>query len=288
MEVLPQLLVNGIFYGAIYAMVAVGLTLVFGIQEVVNFAQGEFYMVGAYITYLVYMAQLPYPLGVLSAIVVLLVIGLIMERCAIRPLIGKAWQLPIISTLGVSIILQNGAIVLWTPNPRSLILPLARQSFEMFGVVITLQRLLVLCAALVIFFLLDRFIKKTKTGKAMRAVSQNKEACGVLGIDVARISTITFGLGASLSGFAGAIVSPILSIHPVMGLLLVLKCFAVVIMGGFGNVKGTIYAAFMLAIVESLAVGFLALEYKDLISFTILIIILLGRPEGLFGKKVGI
>ncbi len=269
-------------------MVAIGLTLVFGIQEVVNFAQGEFYMVGAYITYLVYIAQYPYPLGVISAIVVLVVLGVLMEKFAVRPFIGKAWQLPIISTLGISIILQNGAIILWTPTPRSLLLPFARGTIELFGLVITYQRLVVLGAALVLFLLLDLFIKKTKTGKAMRAVSQNKEACQVLGIDVARISSITFALGAGLSGFAGAVVAPILSIHPVMGLLLVVKCFAVVIMGGFGNVQGTIYAAFILAIVESLAVGFLALEYKDLISFAILIIILLGKPEGIFGKKVGI
>lgn len=288
MEIFFQLLVNGISFGAIYAMVAVGLTLVFGILEVVNFAQGEFYMVGAYITFLVYLVQLPYPIGILVSVIVMVIIGLIVERFAIRPLIGKAWQLPILSTLGISIIMQNGAIVIWTPNPQSMLIDVARYNINIFGVVIVFQRVIILALTLIVFISLNYFIKNTKTGKAMRAVSQNKEACRIIGIDVVRISTITFALGAGLSGLGGAIVAPLMAIHPVMGLLLVLKCFAAVIMGGFGNVKGTIYSAFILAIVESYAVAYISLEYKDTFAFLIMIIILLFKPEGIFGKKVGI
>lgn len=288
MEIFFQLLVNGISFGAIYAMVAVGLTLVFGILEVVNFAQGEFYMVGAYITFLVYLVQLPYAVGILVSVIVMVIIGLIVERFAIRPLIGKAWQLPILSTLGISIIMQNGAIVIWTQNPQSMLIDIARYNINIFGVVIVFQRVIILTVTLIVFISLNYFIKNTKTGKAMRAVSQNKEACRIIGIDVVRISTITFALGAGLSGLGGAIVAPLMAIHPVMGLLLVLKCFAAVIMGGFGNVKGTIYSAFILAIVESYAVAYISLEYKDTFAFLVMIIILLFKPEGIFGKKVGI
>lgn len=279
---------NGLSFGAIYAMVAVGLTIVFGILEVVNFAQGEFYMLGAYLTYLVILAQLPYPIAILVAVAGMAVIGLLVERFAIRPLIGKAWQLPILSTLGISIITQNGAILLWTPNPRTIIVETASRSLDVLGVVITYQRLLIILLAVVVFTALHYFVQKTKTGKAMRAVSQNKEACQILGIDVARISTIAFALGAGLSGLGGAVVAPVMAIHPVMGILVVIKCFAAVIMGGFGNIHGTILAAFILAIVESFAVAYVSLQYKDMFAFIVMIAILLFRPHGLFGRKVGI
>jgi branched-subunit amino acid ABC-type transport system permease component len=254
----------------------------------VNFAQGEFYMVGAYITFLVCLSQIPYPIAIAISIALMIIIGLIVERFGIRPLIGRAWQLPILATLGVSIIMQNGAIVLWTPNPRTIIIELANTNIHIFGIVIVFQKLMIVLFALAIFVALHYFIQKTKTGKAMRAVSQNKEACGIIGIDVARISTISFALGAGLSGFGGALVAPVMAIHPVMGILLVLKCFAAVIMGGFGNIKGTIYSAFILAIVESFAVAYVSLQYKDVFAFVVMIIILLFRPHGMFGRKVGI
>lgn len=288
METFFQLLVNGLSFGAIYAMVAVGLTIVFGIMEVVNFAQGEFYMLGAYLTYLVILAQLPYPIGIIVAIAGMTLIGLVVERCAIRPLIGKAWQLPILSTLGISIIMQNGAIVLWTPNPRTILVETASKNINVLGVVITYQRLIIILLALAIFISLHFFVQKTKTGKAMRAVSQNKEACQVLGIDVGRISIITFALGAGLSGLGGAVVAPVMAIHPVMGILVVIKCFAVVIMGGFGNIQGTLYASFILGIVESFAVAYVSLQYKDVFAFVVMIVVLLFKPHGIFGRKVGI
>ncbi|MGH7322296.1 MAG: branched-chain amino acid ABC transporter permease [Candidatus Rokuibacteriota bacterium] len=279
---------NGLSFGAIYAMVAVGLTIVFGILEVVNFAQGEFYMLGAYLTYLVILAQLPYPIAIPAAVAGMTLIGLLVERFAIRPLIGKAWQLPILSTLGISIIMQNGAILVWTPNPRTVIVETANRSINVLGVVVTYQRLIIILLALAVFAALHYFVQKTKTGKAMRAVSQNKEACEVLGIDVGRISTIAFALGAGLSGLGGAIVAPVMAIHPAMGILVVIKCFAAVIMGGFGNIHGTILASFILATVESFAVAHASLQYKDVFAFVVMIAILLVRPHGMFGRKLGI
>jgi branched-chain amino acid transport system permease protein len=264
------------------------LTIVFGILEVVNFAQGEFYMLGAYLTYLVLLGQLPYPVGIVAAIAGMTLVGLVVERLAIRPLIGKAWQLPILATLGVSIIAQNGAILLWTPNPRTINVAAASQSLTVLGVAITYQRLIIILLAVAVFVALHFFVQKTKTGKAMRAVSQNKEACQVVGIDVGRISTIAFALGSGLSGLGGAVVAPVMAIHPVMGILLVVKCFAAVIMGGFGNVQGTIYAAFILAIVESFAVAYVSLQYKDAFAFVVMVAILLFKPHGIFGRKVGI
>jgi branched-chain amino acid transport system permease protein len=283
-----QLLVNGLSFGAIYAMVAVGLTIVFGILEVVNFAQGEFYMLGAYLTYLAILAQLPYPVGIVVAVAGMTLVGLLTERLAIRPLIGKARQLPILSTLAISIITQNGAILLWSPNPRTITVEAASRTVEVLGVVLTYQRLVIIVLAAVVFAGLHYFVQRTKTGKAMRAVSQNKDACQVLGIDVGRISTIAFALGAGLSGLGGAVVAPVMAIHPVMGILVVVKCFAAVIMGGFGNIQGTILAAFVLAIVESFAAAYVSLQYKDAFAFVVMIAILLFRPHGIFGRKVGL
>jgi len=284
-----QYIVNGIFEGSIYAMIAVGLSLIFGILEVVNFAHGEFYMLGAIFLFIFFKTfGMPYWIGVILSVLAMVAFGILIEQLTIRPLIGKGWLSPLIVTFALSLGLQNFVIVTFGTIPKPVITTYANSVIELGGIYFTQQRLFILIFAVAGFMLLHLFLKKTKTGKAMRAISQNREASQIVGINVNRIYMITFGIGSAFAGLAGSIVGPIYVIYPAMGSLLCLKAFACVIMGGFGNVKGAIYSAYMLGIVGSLGASFVSQTYKDIIIFGVLIIVLLIRPHGLFGKKVGI
>jgi len=284
-----QYLINGVFEGSVYAMIAVGLSLIFGILEVVNFAHGEFYMLGAVFLFVFFkILGMPYWIGVILSVMFMAAFGVLVERLTIRPLIGKGWLLPIIATFALSLGLQNFIIVTFGSTPKPVVTKYANNVIDIGGIYFTQQRLFILIFAITAFVLLHIFLKKTKTGKAMRAISQNRDAAQVVGIDTNKIYMITFAIGSGLAGLAGAIVGPIYVIYPTMGALLSLKAFACVIMGGFGNVKGAIYSAYILGIIGSLGASFVSQTYKDIIIFAVLICVLLVRPHGIFGKKVGI
>ncbi len=284
-----QYLINGVFEGSVYAMIAVGLSLIFGILEVVNFAHGEFYMLGAVFLFVFFkILGMPYWIGVILSVMFMAAFGILVERLTIRPLIGKGWLLPIIATFALSLGLQNFIIVTFGSTPKPVVTKYANNVIDIGGIYFTQQRLFILIFAITAFVLLHIFLKKTKTGKAMRAISQNRDAAQIVGIDTNKIYMITFAIGSGLAGLAGAIVGPIYVIYPTMGALLSLKAFACVIMGGFGNVKGAIYSAYILGIIGSLGASFVSQTYKDIIIFGVLICVLLVRPHGIFGKKVGI
>jgi len=284
-----QYLINGVFEGSVYAMIAVGLSLIFGILEVVNFAHGEFYMLGAVFLFVFFkILGMPYWIGVILSVMFMAAFGVLVERLTIRPLIGKGWLLPIIATFALSLGLQNFIIVTFGSTPKPVVTKYANNVIDIGGIYFTQQRLFILIFAITAFVLLHIFLKKTKTGKAMRAISQNRDAAQVVGIDTNKIYMITFAIGSGLAGLAGAIVGPIYVIYPTMGALLSLKAFACVIMGGFGNVKGAIYSAYILGVIGSLGASFVSQTYKDIIIFAVLICVLLVRPHGIFGKKVGI
>jgi len=284
-----QYLINGVFEGSVYAMIAVGLSLIFGILEVVNFAHGEFYMLGAVFLFVFFkILGMPYWIGVILSVMFMAAFGVLVERLTIRPLIGKGWLLPIIATFALSLGLQNFIIVTFGSTPKPVVTKYANNVIDIGGIYFTQQRLFILIFAITAFVLLHIFLKKTKTGKAMRAISQNRDAAQIVGIDTNKIYMITFAIGSGLAGLAGAIVGPIYVIYPTMGALLSLKAFACVIMGGFGNVKGAIYSAYILGIIGSLGASFVSQTYKDIIIFAVLICVLLVRPHGIFGKKVGI
>jgi len=286
-EVLWNYLMNGLIVGSVYAMVAVGLTLIFGILEVVNFAHGEFYMLGAYLTWLFTETLGYYEPAIIIAIVILAIVGMVTERVAIRPVIDKGWRLPIVSTMGLMIFIQNLVLYIWTATPKMIKTSYAVTYLKFFGLSFTLQHIIVLIITVLTFISFHFFLMKTKTGKAMRALSQNKEACRVFGINVPKIYSITFAIGGGLSGLAGGIVAPLYVLYPTMGSFITFKCFAVIIMGGFGNIKGAIISAYILGIAESLLGGYISYTWKDMLAFVLLIAFLLFRPHGLFGKKVG-
>jgi branched-chain amino acid transport system permease protein len=289
MEDLLELTIHGLTLGSMYAMVATGLALTFGVVRLINFAHGEFFMLGAYAFWFAFQElHLPYPLAVLFAAAAMAAFGVVYQQTIIRAILDRSWHVQLIATLATSIVLTNGAILVFGTQAKEVPTRLSATILQVGELRIAWHRLLVLGAALVIFAALHWFVRRTKTGKAMRAMSQNREACAVVGVDVQRVALTTFALGALLAGGAAALVTPLFNIFPDMGALLTLKAFAAVIVGGFGYVQGAIAASFIIGVTESLAAGYISYAYKDAIAFVIMIAVLLWRPQGLFGRRIGI
>jgi len=289
MEDLLEQLIHGLTLGSMYAMVAAGLALMFGVVRLINFAHGEFFMLGAYAFWFAYRAVgLPYPVAGLVAAGIMGGFGIVYERTVIRSILDRSWHVQLIATLATSITLTNLAIIVFGAQAKEVPTVLSSRILEIGDVRIAWHRLLVLGMSLLVFAALHWFVRRTKTGKAMRAMSQNREACAVVGVDVQRVALATFALSAVLAGGAAALVTPLFSIFPDMGALLTLKAFAAVIVGGFGYVQGAIAASFLIGVTESLAAGYISYAYKDAIAFVIMIAVLLWRPQGLFGRRIGI
>ena len=289
MEDLLEQVIHGLTLGSMYAMVAAGLALMFGVVRLINFAHGEFFMLGAYAFWFAYRGLgLPYPVAGLAAASAMGVFGIAYERTVIRAILRRSWHVQLIATLATSITLTNLAIIAFGTQAKEVPTPLASRVLELGDMRIAAQRLLVLGASLAVFAALYWFVRYTKPGKAMRAMSQNREACAVVGVDVERVALWTFALSAVLAGGAAALVTPLFNIFPDMGAPLTLKAFAAVIVGGFGYVQGAILASFLIGVVESLAAGYVSYVYKDAFAFVIMIAVLLWRPQGLFGRRIGI
>ena len=289
MEDLLEQLIHGLTLGSMYAMVAAGLALMFGVVRLINFAHGEFFMLGAYAFWFAYRAVgLPYPVAGLVAAGIMGGFGIVYERTVIRSILDRSWHVQLIATLATSITLTNLAIIVFGAQAKEVPTVLSSRILEIGALRIAWHRLLVLGMSLLVFAALHWFVRRTKTGKAMRAMSQNREACAVVGVDVQRVALATFALSAVLAGGAAALVTPLFSIFPDMGALLTLKAFAAVIVGGFGYVQGAIAASFLIGVTESLAAGYISYAYKDAIAFVIMIAVLLWRPQGLFGRRIGI
>lgn len=283
---IAQQLTNGLVIGVIYTLMAVGLTIAFGIMNVGNFAQGEFYMLGAVATFfLVATLELNYFLSLLLSGLIIFALGAVVEFLAIKPLQSRGFMPLILSTLGLSIFFQHMALILWGPIPRSIPSPLSRKPICLFDIYITPQRMLIFVAGILIILALYLLIKKTKIGIAMRAVAKDSNTASLMGINIRRVHLFSFGLSCSLAALGGGLIGPLHTISPMMGEVPVIKAFSVVIMGGMGNVQGAIAAGFILGVVESMAAGFISTSYKDAIAFGIMIVVLLFRPEGIFGKQ---
>lgn len=289
MEDLLEQTIHGLTLGAMYAMVATGLALMFGVVRLINFAHGEFFMLGAYAFWFAFsVLGLPYALAVLVAAATMAVVGVVYQRTIIRAILDRSWHVQLIATLATSIVLTNLAIIVFGTQAKEVPTRLSSTVLQVGELRIAWHRLLVLGAAIVVFGALHWFVRRTKMGKAMRAMSQNREACAVVGVDVQRVARATFALSAMLAGVAAALVTPLFNIYPDMGALLTVKAFAAVVVGGFGSVSGAIAASFIIGVSESLAAGYVAYAYKDAIAFVIMIAVLLWRPEGLFGRRIGI
>lgn len=284
-EVIQQV-VNGLVLGSTYALIALGLTIIYGILGIVNWAHGEFYMLGAFAgLYLVAGLHLPFVVGLIGAMLIMAVFGIVVERLVFRPLRNAPEMNMIIGTVGISIFLMNGAVVAFSPNPVRFPTEFSNAYLSFFGISITVQRLLVFCITLLLIAGFSYVIKKTMIGKTMRACEQNSDAARLMGININRVAMSTCAIGAALAAAAGTLVGPIFLVSPQMGLMTIGKVFAVVILGGMGNVEGAVGAAFILGLAESLTAGFISSNYKDVVTFGILIAVLILKPQGLFGEN---
>lgn len=282
-EFVIQALVNGLAIGGLYALIAVGLTIIFGIMDVVNFAHGEFFMVGAYMGFVASdWVGLNFYFGIPFAMVTVAVIAVVIERLVFNPLRERELLDKLLASIGVLFVLQTVAIIVFGNTPRSFDSPYQNAVIEIGGIFIPTIRLFLLIATIVLFVLLWVFLQRTKIGKAMRATALNREAAEIRGVNIDHVHMATFAIGGALAGAAGAIVGTIYSIHPAMGLLPVLKAFSVVIVGGLGSVRGAVVASLLIGIVQAMTVLVLPPFMAEIIALGVLIVVLLVKPEGLF------
>ncbi len=287
MGLVLQLLFTGIGIGAIYALVALGFVLIFRAANVVNFAQGEFSMVAAYLM-VVFAVDLewPYWLSVIVALAGMALLGLLFNFGVYYPLRHRSYLPVIISTIGASIFLANCTLALYGPQPQVLPGWFTTPGFQLGSVYLDSQYLLIIAVTLLLVFLQYWFFEHTLTGKKLQATSQDKEMAALLGIPVSRMIVFTFVYSALLGGIAGILVAPILFVSIQMGATIALKAFAATIIGGFGDVAGAVLGGFALGVIETFGAAYVSVPYKDGFAFLVLVLFLVFRPQGLFGERV--
>lgn len=290
LEFIPQLIINGIILGSIYVLVALGLTLIFGIVDVVNFAHGEFYMLGAFVSFFVVQhLGIPYFLSVFISAIAVGAFGFITQIVLIKSLRRRNPH-PInyvLVTVGLATFLLNGVNYIFGPDLRQIPSPFMKQFLNFGNVFLTSQRLLVVVVGVSLVCILGYFVKFTRLGNQMRATAQNFQAARIVGVNTDRVFSQTFLIGAMLAGIAGALVGAMFVTEPAMGVHIIVKAFIVVIVGGMGSIIGSIVAGFGLGIVETLAGALMPAEFLDIIGFSVMIIVLLTKPTGIFGTKGG-
>ena len=285
--ILLQILFWGIYAGCIYILLATGLNLIFGVMKIVNFAHGEFLMIGAYITATIfYFTGInPYVI-ILFSMLALIAIGAVVERLCFRPILGTGKLNEIFISIGLMYIIQNGAAVIWGDEWQSVKSPYEGITVPLGPLTIPLDYIIIMVVTAAILCGLYLFLKKTKTGREMRATSQNRKGAMLVGINVERIDVLSFGIGCALAAAAGTLwVVSGQVFNPYMGSIPAVKAFAIIILGGLGSIPGAIIGGLLYGIAENGAAYFLGGVWKDAISFIILIIVLVIRPTGLFGES---
>lgn len=259
----------------------------FSVLRAINFAHGEYYMLGALVAWTVLdRLAWPYPAAVAVAVLASAALGFAVSRLLMERLLAMPFSMAVLATLGVQLALQNGAQLLWGASPKFFgggwIAPV-----QIGGVGIVGQQLVIFLTAAVVFAGLAAIVRSTSLGRSMRAVAQNREACEIVGLDVERIVRVTFTLGVAFAGLAGALMAPILvNVGTTIGLPMVLRCFAIIVLGGVGSVPGALAGGLILGVAESFVAGYLTLQLRDAVGFAILIAMLVVRPQGLFGVRV--
>jgi len=282
-----QMLAQGLAMGSIYALVALGFVLIFNAVGVVNFAQGEFVMVPAFVAVaLIELLHLPYPLIYLLTILFMGLFGIVFQRIAYYPLRNRTFLPVVISTIGVSIFLKNGAQIIFGAEPRLMPRPTPPDVLNLGGVFVDPQYIVIIAVTAVLLIFQYYFFEKTSLGKKMQATAQDKDMARLLGIRVANMIVITFVYSSILGAVAGILVGPIFYVTKEMGGMLGLKAFCSTIVGGFGSVPGAILGGLFLGVVEVFASYYISSAYRDAFAFIILILVLLLRPQGFFGEKI--
>jgi branched-chain amino acid transport system permease protein len=281
---LLQLVVSGLLVGGLYALVALGLSLIFGVMRVINVAHGTLLMLGAYTTYWLFTLTGMNPfLTLVVSIPLLFLVGVVLQRLFVHRVVGAPELSSLLLTFGISIFLANAAMLAWTNDYRSV--EFLTGSFLVGPIAVSKPRLISFLAALAITGLAFLFLHRTKTGKAIRATSQHRDVAQVCGVNVRRIDLITFGLGAALAGAGGGLVSVMFAVYPEMGQIYVFKSFLVIVLGGAGNYPGAFFGGLLLGLIEGLASLFLTAQLTEVVAYILLVVVLLVRPTGLLGGR---
>jgi branched-chain amino acid transport system permease protein len=285
-----QQMINGLSLGAIYALIALGYTMVYGIIKLINFAHGDIMMVGAYVGFFsITLLGTDIVVAMLAAMIFCAILGVIMEKVAYRPLRNSTRIAALITAIGLSLFLEYITVVILGPTQK--VFPASAfpvKAYNIAGLSILNKQVFVFVSAVLLMVILQYIIKRTKTGKAMRAVSLDREAAVLMGISVDRTISITFAIGSALAAAAGVMIGVYYqTINPLMGIIPGLKAFVAAVLGGIGLVPGAMVGGFVMGLLETLVMGYGNSLYRDAVAFGVLIIILLIRPTGLFGKNTG-
>lgn len=288
MTIVLQQLINGIMLGSTYSLVAIGYTLIFGVLGLLHFAHGEVLMMGAFMGLFVALwAELPIYITIIATMGLTALLGIVVDLMAVRPIRKEFHLAPLLSTIGVTIILQNVAIKLFGGYGTRFPDLIESVNFQIGPLLLNSVNVFIFCVSIFLMIVLYFFIKKTRVGKAIRAVAESHQTASLLGVNVDTTVVITFAIASGLAGAAGVMIG--LAFHtltPYMGLNFALKGLVVMLLGGLGNVVGAMVGGLILGVVETMSVGFLTGSYQDMFAFGVMILILLFKPTGLFGTRL--
>lgn len=281
-----QSFIDGILIGGIYGLVAIGLTLIFGVMKIINFAQGAFMMLGMYVTYWAFtLAGVnPYVSIPISALA-LYIVGVLIQKGVLSRMMDAPEHNQLLATLGIMLFLENLALAIWSPDFRNVKVNGLPSTMQLGSLYVHIPKLIAFGFAIVLTAVLFWFLRHTMTGKAIRATSMERQGASLVGISTSRINSIAFGLGTALSAIAGTLITPFFYISPTVGSTFILKAFVVVVLGGLGNFAGALVGGLIIGVSESVGGALLPGNLKELISYVIFIVVLLMRPNGLFGGK---
>lgn len=290
MQEFAQQMINGLSLGAIYALIALGYTMVYGIIKLINFAHGDIMMVGAYVGFFsLSVLGSNILVAMLFAMLACAIIGVAIEKIAYKPLRNSTRIAALITAIGVSLFLEYAT--LWILGPAQRVFPETAfkvSNYSVMGIMVSNKDLFVIISAVVLMLILQYIIRMTKTGKAMRAVSEDQEAAVLMGISVDKTVSITFAIGSSLAAAAGVMIGVYYNtVNPLMGIIPGLKAFVAAVLGGIGIIPGAMVGGFLMGILETMVSGYGSSLYRDAVAFGVLILILLIKPTGLFGKNTG-
>ncbi|MFD2639964.1 branched-chain amino acid ABC transporter permease [Piscibacillus salipiscarius] len=284
MDILFQQLFNGLTIGSVYSLVALGLTLVYGILHIPNFAHGALYMMGGYITLTMMQSLgLHYWIAIFISVIVVGLLGVLMERLVFHHLRHAPPIHDKIAAIGMLLFLEAFAHSVWGADYLEMATPHG-QVVSVFGITFTFQRIIIIVAAVLVMVALYTFLKKTYMGMTVIAMSQNRDGANLVGINTSKVAMLTFFISGALAAIAASLSSPINLVFPGMGHLVILKAFVIIIIGGMGSIPGAIVGGYILGFTESLGATYISSDYKDLIAFLLLVVILTVKPNGLFAK----
>lgn len=286
MQILIQAIVSGILIGGVYALIGIGLTIIFGVMRVINFAHGDLLMVGMYATYYLFtLAHVDPFVSIVITIPLMFLFGALLQKVFINRILGALPQNQILLTIGLGLIMSNSIMLAFTSDYKILSTKYSSSSVTILGISISMPLLISFAITGAITAALYWFLLKTDTGQAIRATAQDREAARLMGIDVGRMSMIAFGLGAALAGTAGALISPTYYIFPQVGSAFTLKAFVITVLGGMGSIVGATLGGVLIGIAESVGGVYLGSGWKEVIVFALFLAVLLFKPAGLFGKS---